>query len=71
VRVLPRPRYLPSAEALAGNTMPSVVGVVMAMAFIPEYVVLGNKRRRVRQLGNAVTPPVAEILVAALVETLC
>jgi DNA (cytosine-5)-methyltransferase 1 len=38
------------------------------MAFIPDYVVLGNKRQRVRQLGNAVTPPVAEVLVAALVE---
>lgn len=38
------------------------------MAFIPSYVVLGTKRQRVKQLGNAVTPPVAEVLVAALVE---
>jgi len=38
------------------------------MAFIPSYVVLGSKRQRVKQLGNAVTPPVAEVLMAALVE---
>jgi DNA (cytosine-5)-methyltransferase 1 len=38
------------------------------MAFVPDYVVLGNKRERVKQLGNAVTPPVAEVLVSALVE---
>ncbi|MFJ6794356.1 DNA cytosine methyltransferase [Streptomyces sp. NPDC091268] len=40
-----------------------------AMAFHDAYTVLGNKRERVRQYGNAVTPPVAEILVSALVET--
>lgn len=38
------------------------------MAFVPEYIVLGNKRQQVKQLGNAVTPPVAEVLVSALVE---
>lgn len=38
------------------------------MAFVSSYVVLGNKRQRVKQLGNAVTPPVAEVLVSALVE---
>ncbi|MFB7722316.1 DNA cytosine methyltransferase [Nocardia sp. NPDC056100] len=39
-----------------------------AMAFTAGYTVLGSKRERVRQYGNAVTPPVAEILVSALVE---
>jgi DNA (cytosine-5)-methyltransferase 1 len=39
-----------------------------AMAFGNDYTVLGNKRERVRQYGNAVTPPVAEIIVSALVE---
>lgn len=29
-----------------------------AMAFPADYIVLGNKRERVRQYGNAVTPPV-------------
>ncbi|MFG2245501.1 DNA methyltransferase [Spirillospora sp. NPDC048823] len=41
-----------------------------AMAFAPDYIVLGNKRQRVRQYGNAVTPPVAEVLVSALVEAI-
>lgn len=41
-----------------------------AMAFGDTYVVVGNKRQRVRQYGNAVTPPVAEIIVSALVEAI-
>ena len=44
--------------------------IAAAMAFLPGYIVLGSKRERVRQLGNAVTPPVAEILIAALVEAI-
>ncbi|MFJ4412951.1 DNA cytosine methyltransferase [Streptomyces sp. NPDC088925] len=39
------------------------------MAFETEYRLLGNRRERVRQLGNAVTPPAAEILGCLLVET--
>jgi DNA (cytosine-5)-methyltransferase 1 len=39
-----------------------------AMAFANDYVVLGSKRDRVRQLGNAVTPPAAEILICLLAE---
>jgi DNA (cytosine-5)-methyltransferase 1 len=38
------------------------------MAFVDGYVVLGNQRERVRQYGNAVTPPVSEVIVSALVE---
>jgi DNA (cytosine-5)-methyltransferase 1 len=34
-----------------------------AMAFPQTYVVLGTKRQKVRQYGNAVTPPVMEMLV--------
>jgi DNA (cytosine-5)-methyltransferase 1 len=41
-----------------------------AMAFGASYVVLGNKRERVRQLGNAVTPPAARDLIAAVVEAI-
>jgi DNA (cytosine-5)-methyltransferase 1 len=44
--------------------------IAAAMAFGPSYVVLGSKRQRVRQLGNAVTPPVAEVIVSALVEAI-
>ncbi|MEU7093001.1 DNA cytosine methyltransferase [Kitasatospora aureofaciens] len=39
-----------------------------AMSFADDYVVLGSKRARVRQYGNAVTPNAAEILLCALVE---
>ncbi|WP_263172936.1 DNA cytosine methyltransferase [Streptomyces sp. SCSIO ZS0520] len=39
-----------------------------AMSFADSYVVLGNKREKVRQYGNAVTPNAAEVLVCALVE---
>jgi DNA (cytosine-5)-methyltransferase 1 len=41
-----------------------------AMAFHGDYRVLGNRRERVKQLGNAVTPPAAEFLLAAVVAAL-
>jgi DNA (cytosine-5)-methyltransferase 1 len=41
-----------------------------AMAFGDGYIVVGNQREKVRQYGNAVTPPVAEVLFSALVETI-
>jgi DNA (cytosine-5)-methyltransferase 1 len=41
-----------------------------AMAFTPEYRVLGNRRERVRQLGNGVTPPAAEFLLSAVAASL-
>jgi DNA (cytosine-5)-methyltransferase 1 len=41
-----------------------------AMSFADEYIVLGNKREKVRQYGNAVTPNCAEVIVAALVEAI-
>ncbi|MFG1659040.1 DNA cytosine methyltransferase [Micromonospora chersina] len=44
--------------------------IQLAMAFGGDYLVLGNKRERVRQLGNAVTPPAARDLIAALVEAI-
>ena len=40
--------------------------IIRAMAFPGDYVVLGNRRERVRQAGNAVTPPAARDIVAAL-----
>ncbi|WP_030236827.1 DNA cytosine methyltransferase [Streptomyces sp. NRRL S-350] len=39
-----------------------------AMSFADDYIVLGSKRARVKQYGNAVTPNVAEILMCALTE---
>jgi DNA (cytosine-5)-methyltransferase 1 len=41
-----------------------------AMSFADTYVVLGNKRERVRQYGNAVTPNAAEVILCALVEAI-
>jgi DNA (cytosine-5)-methyltransferase 1 len=41
-----------------------------AMAFVHGYQVVGSKRERVRQYGNAVTPPVAEVLISALAEAI-
>jgi DNA (cytosine-5)-methyltransferase 1 len=41
-----------------------------AMAFGETYTVIGSKRDRVRQYGNAVTPPVAEVIISALVEAI-
>lgn len=44
--------------------------VQRAMAFPDEYVVLGDAKKKVRQLGNAVTPPVMEWLVQRSVDSL-
>lgn len=41
-----------------------------AMAFDDDYVLLGSKRDQVMMCGNAVTPPAARDLVAAVVEAL-
>lgn len=41
-----------------------------AMAFSADYTVLGNRRERVRQLGNGVTPPAAEFLLRAIAASL-
>ncbi|MFJ3699462.1 DNA cytosine methyltransferase [Streptomyces sp. NPDC090052] len=41
-----------------------------AMSFADEYIVLGSKRERVRQYGNAVTPNAAEVILCALVEAI-
>jgi DNA (cytosine-5)-methyltransferase 1 len=41
-----------------------------AMAFADDYVVLGNKRERVKLCGNAVTPPVMEMLTRRCIATL-
>jgi DNA (cytosine-5)-methyltransferase 1 len=41
-----------------------------AMAFADDYVVLGNKREQVKQCGNAVTPPIMEMLIRRCLATL-
>lgn len=45
--------------------------IATAMAFLDGYVVLGKSNRvKVRQYGNAVTPPAAEVILNALVEAI-
>lgn len=44
--------------------------IKLAMAFAPGYVLLGSKRERVRQLGNAVTSPTATMLLERLMAVL-
>ncbi|MFE7358052.1 hypothetical protein ACFU8Q_34225 [Streptomyces sp. NPDC057543] len=44
--------------------------IARAMAFKAKCKIMGSKRHQVRQLGNAVTPPVAEVLYCALVEAI-
>jgi DNA (cytosine-5)-methyltransferase 1 len=41
-----------------------------AMAFDPNYLICGNKRQQLRQLGNAVTPPVMAWIVLRCVDAL-
>jgi DNA (cytosine-5)-methyltransferase 1 len=41
-----------------------------AMAFADDYIVLGNKRDRVRQYGNAVTPPVMGEILRRCIDSL-
>ncbi|KPL90774.1 DNA cytosine methyltransferase [Herpetosiphon geysericola] len=47
---------------------PNEVGA--AMAFPSDYVVLGNSRERIKQFGNAVTPPVMQWLVGQVIQSL-
>jgi DNA (cytosine-5)-methyltransferase 1 len=41
-----------------------------AMSFADQYIVLGNKREKVRQYGNAVTPNASEVILCALTEAI-
>ncbi|HEY9411433.1 MAG TPA: DNA cytosine methyltransferase [Jiangellaceae bacterium] len=44
--------------------------IARGMAFSDDYVIHGNKRERVRQAGNAVTPPAARDLLTAVTEAI-
>lgn len=65
---LVRPGEIPAVED-CGFRMLQPHEIQAAMAFPADYKVLGNKRERVRQLGNAVTPPAMTILMQRIVET--
>lgn len=42
----------------------------LGMAFEKTYIITGNKREQVKQVGNAVTPPVAQAIAQRCVESL-
>jgi len=69
VHYLVQPGGVPAVED-CGFRMLQPHEIQMAMAFKPDYIVLGNAREKVKQLGNAVTPPVMAMLVKRCVESL-
>lgn len=44
--------------------------IQLGMAFDEDYVVLGDSRQKVKQLGNAVTPPVMRFLINRCIKSL-
>lgn len=40
------------------------------MSFPDDYIILGNRREKVKQLGNAVTPPVMQWIMSKIVKSL-
>lgn len=72
--------YLAQPAATPANELPAVDDcgfrmlqpeeIKSAMAFPADYVILGTQRDQVKQAGNAVTPPVMEILVRRCLEVL-
>lgn len=44
--------------------------VKAAQGFRPDYKIMGNKREQVKQIGGAVSPPVAEMIFTAIKESL-
>lgn len=66
---LAQPGETPAVEDCGFRMLqPHEVGA--AMAFPAEYVVLGNQREKVKQYGNAVTPPVMQLLIERCLEVL-
>lgn len=63
------PGETPSVED-CGFRMLAPHEIQAAMAFPQEYIVLGNKREQVKQLGNAVTPPIMQMLMERCIATL-
>lgn len=64
-----QPNELPAVED-CGFRMLEPHEIQSAMAFLRDYRILGNKREKIRQLGNAVTPPVPEWIIRRVVASL-
>lgn len=56
--------------ATCGFRMLSAPEIQAAMAFPANYVVTGTHREKIKQLGNAVTPPVMQLLVERVLAVL-
>jgi DNA (cytosine-5)-methyltransferase 1 len=69
VHYLAQPGETPAVED-CGFRMLQPHEIKAAMAFTRDYKVLGTQRQQVKQLGNAVTPPVMELLVKRCVAIL-
>lgn len=69
VHYLAQPGQTPAVEDY-GFRMLQPHEIQAAMAFPGSYTVLGDGRAKVKQLGNAVTPPVMQMLVERCVESL-
>lgn len=68
VHYLAQPESISVEDCGFRMLQPSEVGA--AMAFPSNYVVLGNSRERIKQFGNAVTPPVMQWLVGQVIQSL-
>lgn len=66
---LAHPGQTPAVED-CGFRMLQPHEIQKAMAFPTDYKVLGTQREKVKQLGNAVTPPVMSMLMQRCVESL-
>lgn len=69
VHYLAHPGQSPSVED-CGFRMLQPHEIQKAMAFPGDYTVLGTQREKVKQLGNAVTPPIMSMLIERCVESL-
>jgi DNA (cytosine-5)-methyltransferase 1 len=69
VHYLAQPGEKPTIED-CGFRMLEPHEIQKAMAFPAEYIMTGTKRQRVKQLGNAVTPPVMKMIIERCVESL-
>jgi DNA (cytosine-5)-methyltransferase 1 len=69
VHYIAQPGQMPTVDD-CGFRMLQPHEIQRAMAFPGDYVVLGNGREKVKQLGNAVTPPVMAMLIERCVQSL-
>lgn len=69
VHYLAQPGRMPEVDD-CGFRMLQPHEIQRAMAFPDDYVILGNARQKVKQLGNAVTAPVMKMIVKRCIESL-